>query len=162
MRQEIQQWAEKIGVRPNRIQIQKMTRKWASCSETGRICFSIDLLDAAPTFREAVIVHELLHLQVPNHGKLFKSLMSAYLPGWEDRVRGVTKVVSSDIQGRGPNPISMRQKLNRKEVNRMAKNEQTGKKAGSNASKVLRNPKSSTPAKSAAGSALTQRPDRKK
>ncbi len=44
----------------------------------------------------------------------------------------------------------------------MAKNEQTGKKAGSNASKVLRNPKSSVAAKSAAGSALTQRPDRKK
>jgi hypothetical protein len=44
----------------------------------------------------------------------------------------------------------------------MAKNEQTGKKAGSNASKVLKDPKSSKAAKSAAGSALTQRPDKKK
>ncbi len=44
----------------------------------------------------------------------------------------------------------------------MAKNEQTSKKAGANASKVLKNPKSSGPAKSAAGSALTQRPDKKK
>lgn len=43
----------------------------------------------------------------------------------------------------------------------MAKNEKTGKRAGSAASKVLRNPKSSKAAKSAAGSALTQRPDRK-
>jgi len=34
-------------------------------------------------FQDYVIVHELLHLQVPNHGKLFKSLMNAYLPGWE-------------------------------------------------------------------------------
>ena len=30
-----------------------------------------------------VIVHELLHLRVANHGKLFKSLIRAYLPGWE-------------------------------------------------------------------------------
>jgi hypothetical protein len=38
----------------------------------------------------------------------------------------------------------------------MAKNEQTTKRAGANASKVLKNPKSSAPAKGAAGSALTQ------
>ena len=44
----------------------------------------------------------------------------------------------------------------------VAKNEQTGKKAASNAGKVLRNLKSSKAAKSAAGSALTQAPDKKK
>ena len=45
----------------------------------------------------------------------------------------------------------------------MAKrNEQTSKKAGTAASKVLRDPKSSKTAKSAAGSALTQRPNKKK
>jgi len=26
----------------------------------------------------------LLHLRVPNHGKLFRSLMSLYLPKWEE------------------------------------------------------------------------------
>jgi predicted metal-dependent hydrolase len=88
MREEIRRWAEKIGVKPKRIQIQRMTRKWASCSETGRVCFSTQLLDEEPGFREVVIVHELLHLQVPNHGKLFKSLMNAYLPEWELRVQG--------------------------------------------------------------------------
>ena len=40
--------------------------------------------------------------------------------------------------------------------------EVTSKKAASAAAKVLQNPKSSTAAKSAAGSALTQRPNRKK
>jgi len=38
----------------------------------------------------------------------------------------------------------------------MARNETTGKKAASAASKVLRDPKASAAAKSAAGSALTQ------
>lgn len=42
------------------------------------------------------------------------------------------------------------------------KNEVTGKKAGQAASKVLRDPRSSGPAKTAAGSALTQRPGKKK
>lgn len=44
----------------------------------------------------------------------------------------------------------------------MGKNETTGKKAASNASKVLRDPKASKEAKSAAASALTQVRDKKK
>ena len=44
----------------------------------------------------------------------------------------------------------------------MAKNKHTGKKAASNAGKVLSDPKSSKAAKSAAASAPTQAPDKKK
>jgi len=80
---EIARWAADMKVNPTQIRIQRMTKKWASCSSKGRVCFSSDLLQAPRAFQEYVIVHELLHLQVPNHGKLFKSLMSAYLPGWE-------------------------------------------------------------------------------
>jgi predicted metal-dependent hydrolase len=76
-------WAARIGVRPKRVQLQRMTTKWASCSSAGRLCFSWDLLRQAPAFREVVVVHELLHLLVPNHGKLFKSLLTAYVPSWQ-------------------------------------------------------------------------------
>jgi len=30
-----------------------------------------------------VIVHELLHFDIPNHGKLWKSLMRAHVGDWE-------------------------------------------------------------------------------
>jgi hypothetical protein len=43
----------------------------------------------------------------------------------------------------------------------MAKNEQTGKKAGSAASRVLKDGRTGKDSKSAAGSALSQRPDKK-
>ncbi len=85
---EVQRWAAKIGVQPKRVQIQRMTTKWASCSPIGRICFNGDLLSEDAAFQQVVIVHELLHLLVPNHGKLFRSLMSAYVPEWE-QVGGV-------------------------------------------------------------------------
>ena len=42
-----------------------------------------DLLSEDAAFQQVVIVHELLHLLVPNHGKLFRSLMSAYVSEWE-------------------------------------------------------------------------------
>jgi predicted metal-dependent hydrolase len=61
-----------------------MTRKWASCSTGGWVSFSIDLLGEKRDFQEYVIVHELLHLKVPNHGKLYQRLLDAYLPDWEE------------------------------------------------------------------------------
>lgn len=81
---EIARWAAVMKVKPIQICVQRMTKKWASCSSKGRVCFSADLLQESETFQKYVIVHELLHLQVPNHGKLFKSLMGAYMPGWEN------------------------------------------------------------------------------
>ena len=45
---------------------------------------------------------------------------------------------------------------------RVKNREVTSKRAASAAAKVLRNPRSSKAAKTAAGSALTQRPNRKK
>ena len=88
LKHDVQWWASKIGVQPTRVQIQQMTKKWASCSPAGRIYLSADLLLEDASFRDVVIVHELLHLQVPNHGKLFKSLMKAFLPQWEEIEQG--------------------------------------------------------------------------
>jgi len=83
LKAEIIHWADTMKVKPAQIRIQRMTKKWASCSATGRVSFSYDLLQEPEPFRKYVIIHELLHLQVPNHGRLFKSLMCAYLSGWE-------------------------------------------------------------------------------
>jgi Protein of unknown function DUF45 len=49
--------------------IQRMTRKWGSCSTAGTITLAIDLDDESQRFQDFVIVHELLHLKVPNHGR---------------------------------------------------------------------------------------------
>jgi hypothetical protein len=81
-KQKVHSWAAKIRVKPEQVRLQKMTRKWASCSTVGRVTFSEALLRESGAFQDYVIVHELLHLRVPNHGKLFKSFMNAYLPGW--------------------------------------------------------------------------------
>ena len=79
------QWAERIGVRVREVHFRQMQRKWASISTNGRLTLSTDLLNLPEALTEYVIVHELVHLLVPNHGKLFKGYMSAYLPDWEER-----------------------------------------------------------------------------
>lgn len=81
-------WAATIGVAPRRIQVQMMRTKWASCSSRGTVTFSTDLLHEDLDFQEFVLVHELLHLLVPNHGRVFRSLMRAYVPHWEESAAG--------------------------------------------------------------------------
>ncbi len=72
-----------LGVLPRVVRVQHMTRKWGSCSTSGVITLAIDLADQEPGFRDFVIAHELLHLRIPNHGKLFKALMTVHVPDWK-------------------------------------------------------------------------------
>lgn len=51
-------------------------------------------MDLPQELGEFVIVHELIHLLVPNHSKLFKCYMSAYLPDWQDREKRLKKLSS--------------------------------------------------------------------
>ena len=76
---------ERIQVTVKQIQFRSMKRKWASISTIGRLTINTELLDLPKELGEFVIVHELVHLLVPNHGKLFKCFMSAYLPDWEEK-----------------------------------------------------------------------------
>lgn len=76
---EVRAWARRIGVEPKEIHIRPMKHKWASCSSKGRLTFDAGLLRQLARFRAEVIVHELLHLKVPNHGRLFRALMKAHL-----------------------------------------------------------------------------------
>ena len=75
-------WAAKLKARPKEIRIQRMARKWASCSPNGRVTFNSQLFSQPYRFQEFVIVHELLHIKIPNHGKLFKCLLKAHLPNF--------------------------------------------------------------------------------
>lgn len=81
LRQRIAQWAITLKVSPTQIRVQHMTRKWASCSSAGRVTFSRDLLTRPTSFQDYVIVHELLHLRIRNHGKLFKATLCLHLHG---------------------------------------------------------------------------------
>jgi hypothetical protein len=60
-----------------------MRNKWASCCTVGNLNFSEDLLALDRELADYVIIHELLHFYVPNHGKLWKSLMRAHLGDYE-------------------------------------------------------------------------------
>ncbi|HLV99436.1 MAG TPA: M48 family metallopeptidase [Ktedonobacterales bacterium] len=75
----------RIGVKTPQVHLRAMTTKWASISTAGRLTLNMDLLTLPKPLGEFVVVHELVHLLAPNHGRVFKSFMHAYLPDWEER-----------------------------------------------------------------------------
>ena len=77
------EWAAKFEVKAHGLYVRPMRNKWASCSTAGTLSFSDELLAMERELGDYVIVHELLHFSVPNHGKLWKSLMHAHLGDYE-------------------------------------------------------------------------------
>lgn len=70
---------ESVSVKPKEIHLRKMKRKWASCSSKGRLTFDYSLLNKPRDERYKVIIHELLQLKYPNHGKMFNTMLDTYL-----------------------------------------------------------------------------------
>lgn len=79
LKNSVREWAKEIGVIPKEIHLRKMNRKMASCSSKGRLTFSLALLQEPMEVRAEAIVHELLHLKYPNHGKMFNYLLATHL-----------------------------------------------------------------------------------
>ena len=77
------QWAEQLDIKVHALAVRPMRNKWASCSTAGNLNFNDELLALDREVTDYVIVHELLHFFVPNHGKLWKSLMRAHLGDYE-------------------------------------------------------------------------------
>lgn len=84
-KEDVHLCAKKMKVKVNQVTLRLMTRKWASCSRNGYFTFNTELLGMDRSLGEYVIMHELLHYHVPNHGKLWKSLMMVHMPDHEKR-----------------------------------------------------------------------------
>ena len=98
--QRVENWAKCLHVPAPRVRVRDMTRKWGSCSTSGTITLASDLSHQEVGFQDFVIAHELFHLRVPNHGKLFKALMNAHVPDWKtyDAERAVSQRRESDMR----------------------------------------------------------------
>lgn len=111
-------WAERLRVRARVVRVQRMNRKWGSCSTLGTVTLATDLAEQEAAFQDFVVVHELLHLRVPSHGRLFKALMTAYLPRWRamDEARRDGRGLSiglTTIRGGALRPTTPRAPLSR-------------------------------------------------
>jgi predicted metal-dependent hydrolase len=79
----IAKWEALMGVKSNRIFVQRMKTKWGSCNpHTRSIRLNSELARKSPECLEYVVVHELVHLLEPTHNQRFVALMDKFMPQW--------------------------------------------------------------------------------
>ena len=96
LRERAFSWAKRLSLSPRVVRVQAMRHKWGSCSTSGIITLALDLAGSDPRMQDVVIVHELLHLRVRNHGKLFRTLMTMHVPYWQE-----LSIVTTELVGDG-------------------------------------------------------------
>jgi len=90
-------WAGRTGLAPASILIREQRRRWASCSASGVIRFNWRLMLAPPSLIDYVVVHELMHLRVPNHSPAFWAEVAAAMPDFTSRRAQLRKIGSQLI-----------------------------------------------------------------
>ena len=74
--------------------IRRMSRRWGSCTPSGRIILNPEIIKAPGKCIDYVVIHELCHLIHHNHGRAFYELQNKVIPGWEKWKLKLEKVLS--------------------------------------------------------------------
>ena len=94
----LSRYAPEISLRPASVAWRSMNERWGSCTTLDRTIRISDRLNGAPSYVvDYLLVHELIHLEIPDHGGEFEKLLArfeeselanAYLDGYEAGTRG--------------------------------------------------------------------------
>ena len=79
-------WSRITGLIPDSWQIKNMKTRWGTCNPgTGKLWFNLQLASRPPEALDYVVLHELAHLRVRDHGREFQAILDRYMPDWRMR-----------------------------------------------------------------------------
>lgn len=70
------------GLRPARVRVRNQQSRWGSCSIRGNIALNWRLVQMPSDVADYVMLHELVHLEHPDHSTRFWRRVAAVCPGW--------------------------------------------------------------------------------
>lgn len=77
-------WEPRMGVKVERLFVQRMKTKWGSCNFISRnIRLNSNLAKKPTECLEYIVVHEMIHLLEPTHSDRFVALMDRFMPKWQ-------------------------------------------------------------------------------
>lgn len=81
----LDKWEPIIGVKVERLFVQRMKTKWGSCNHQARhVRLNTDLAKKPKDCLEYILVHEMAHIREPTHNARFVDLMDRVLPHWRN------------------------------------------------------------------------------
>ena len=78
-------WESLTGLHCRCWQVKNMTTRWGTCNPSaGRIWLNLQLVRKSPECLDYVLLHEIAHLRIVNHGSDFAAFMDRYMPQWKE------------------------------------------------------------------------------
>ncbi len=74
--------SKKISIKYNSLKIKSYISRWGCCNNKGEIFLNWKLIMCPENVIDYVIIHELVHVRVPNHSKLFWNLVKEKDPNF--------------------------------------------------------------------------------
>lgn len=83
LKSRVKHYGSILQLTPQKIWIKSYKRKWGLCRSDGIISFNWKLMFFSAPIVDYVVVHELVHLQIPNHSPQFYKRMQQVLPKYK-------------------------------------------------------------------------------
>lgn len=83
----IQEYADQLQVKPQKISINGARTRFGSCSAKGNLNFSFRLMDYPMSCIEYVALHEVAHLKHMNHSPAFYQTLASIMPDHRERAK---------------------------------------------------------------------------
>lgn len=80
-----QDWAKRLRVDPQMIEVADLGNKWGSALPNGRVRIHWATMQLRPALVEYVLAHELAHLREAHHGPAFWQLLNRAMPDCDQR-----------------------------------------------------------------------------
>ncbi|MDX0486866.1 DUF45 domain-containing protein [Sinorhizobium medicae] len=86
LNETVQRWKKIVRVEPGRfVQVMDLGFRWGSCSADGTLNFHWRVMQLPPRIIEYIVVHELVHIKIPNHSEKFWRALGSIIPDYERR-----------------------------------------------------------------------------
>ena len=79
-------WESLTGLHCSGYRTKDMRTRWGTCNHRTKVIWmNVRLAEKPLGCIEYVVLHELVHTAVPDHGERFKAMMNRYMPDWKER-----------------------------------------------------------------------------
>lgn len=83
-KEKVTEWNHELQLDFNAVRVRRMKTRWGSCTAKRNLHFNYKILFLPEQVQDYLVVHELCHLEHPNHSADFWGLVTEVLPDYKD------------------------------------------------------------------------------